>query len=219
MFGREWPEPEPVSLGLEGAPRQRRGCAKSEAMDRTELYGSVLVTCVHCRCLGCCNVSPGHTHWYTVLWGCAGMGVHLHHLFEGNLMCCKSDRGPGGYTSLSSTPLLSDFHIGTSSLPPPPPPPPWPLSSSSGSLSLCGEDKPTHPKSGAISTGPVTPQPRPSCSESWRCAVARSCGPYCVIVQLQAMSGCIKFIKMNETSTFSFSVYCNRVLLAVTLGW
>lgn len=46
-----------------------------------------------------------------------------------------------------------------------------------------------------------------------------SCGPYRVIVQLGAMHGCIKFIKMNEISTFIFSVYCNQVPLAVTLGW
>lgn len=137
-------------------------------------------------------------------------GVHLHHLLEGNLMCCKNYRRGWGHPSLSSIPLLSDFPIGTSNLPP------WPLSSGF-SISLWG-DRPTHPRSGAISTGPVTLQPRPSGSESPRYAVTGSCGLYLVTVQLRTTQGCVKCIKMSETHTFSFSVYCNRVPLTVTLG-
>lgn len=118
MFGREWPDPDPVSLGFDGAPRQHRECAMSEATDQTGLYGSVLVTCVRVNAqaaVTCLLVTPTGTQCFGDV---LGWRVHLHHLFEDNLMCCKNDRGPGGHTSLSYTPLLSDFHIGTSSLPP-----------------------------------------------------------------------------------------------------
>jgi hypothetical protein len=205
-----------VSLGLEG-PLPPAQAAKGMCHVRGHGQDRALWFCLShmCsgQCPGYCNVSPGHTHWYTVLWGCAGMGVDLHHLFEGNLTCLRMKGGLEG-TPVCHPPLFSmTSTLGQAACPR------WPPSSSSGSLSLCGEDRATHSRSGAISTGPVTPQPRPSCSESRRYAVAGSCGPYHVIVQLQAMHGCIKFIKMNETSTFRFSVYCNRGALAVTLGW